>query len=179
MSAVARRYAKAAVDVAFDQGKGAIDALLEGLVSFRDAYRESATLRELMNNPALATERDAALAGLAKKLEMPELALSLVRLLVVNERLDLVDEVTDEIDQLSDERANRLHAKVVSAIPISDALTKRIEKALEKQLKSTVDVTVEVDPSILAGLVVKVGDRTIDSSIRRQLELVRHELLQR
>ncbi len=177
MSAVARRYARAAVDAAAEKGKDEVDSLLDGLIAFRDSYKESAELRELLANPSLAGERDAALLAFAKKLGLSELSVSLVRLLVENERLELIGEVTEQVDQLSDDLAGRMHASVVSAIPLSDPQKKRIEKALERRFERPVDATIEIDPEILGGLVVRIGDLTIDSSVRRQLELVRQQLL--
>src|SRR5689334_18397702 len=99
MSAVARRYARAAIDAALDKGgQKAIDALLEGVSAFRDAWSASDEMRQVLSNPQLGPERDAALQSLAGKLGLSELALSTVRLLLSNERLDLIDEVTTELE---------------------------------------------------------------------------------
>jgi len=177
MSAVARRYARAVVDAAgTDGGKKAVEELVSGLRNFAAALEESPALHELVTNPALRESRDEALGALAKKLGMGETGTTLVRLLGENRRLDTFNEVVREVVALADEGAGRLRAEVKSAIALSDDQKKRIAKSLEKRLGQPVVVEADIDPDLLGGLVCRVGDLTIDSSLRHGLSRLRAEL---
>ncbi len=63
-----------------------------------------------------------------------------------------------------------MRAEVIAAIPVDDALEKRIRDSLRKQLGSDVETTVRTDPSIIGGLVIRIGDRVIDDSLRTHLQ---------
>ena len=100
----------------------------------------------------------------------------LVMLLADNDRIDQLREVVAEIERLADEGAGRERAQVISAIDVTPEQTARIAAALEKRLGRPVLVDIEVDPEIRAGLICQIGDLTIDTSIRRQLDLIKETL---
>jgi len=176
MSSVARRYATAAVEAASESGNAAVEALANGLRAFADLYAESNELRELVKNPALKDARPAVLRDICSKLEATELTQSLILLLTDNERIDIVADVAREVEQAADEILGRNRARVVSAIELDAAQKARLEAALEERLKTPLLLDIDIDPSILGGLIIEVGSHTIDSSIRRQLQLLAERL---
>lgn len=177
MSAIAKRYARAAVEAASEAGDaGALDSLAAGLCAFRDAFRASEELRELLKNPAMKAHRESVLDAVLEKLAVGPLVGRLIRLLGDNERLDLIDEVADQTEAIADEQAGRLRARVVSAMPLTDEQRGRVTKALERRMGQPVVVNVEVDAEILGGLVCHVGDLTFDSSLKRQIAVLREQL---
>lgn len=175
MSAVAKRYARAAV-AAVEETGGSIDALSRGLFDFASAYDASDELREVLVNPALHDYRTQVLEAVFKQLEAPQTVANLVRLLADNHRLDVLRDIAREVEGIADARADRLRAEVVSAIELNDEQRDRITRALETRFGRKVAVRVSVDPEILGGLVCHVGDVTLDSSLRRQLERLHEQL---
>lgn len=178
MTVIARRYARAAVDAAAEKAQDAgIDTLAAGLRKFREAYASAAELREVLQNPAFRRERTQVLQAVIARLGLGEgPAANLIRLLEANGRMTLLNDVVAEIDACIDERRGCLRATVVSAIALTPAQEKRVAAALEKRLGHAVAVRVEVDPTLLGGLVCQVGDLIFDSSLKRQLELLRERL---
>lgn len=177
MSGVARRYAVAAVEAAREQGgEEAIKSMAEGLRTFANAYAESADLQELVNNPAFERERAETLQRVGEALELPPLVRSAVLAINNNERMGIIEEIAAEVEEVADQELGRARAHVTSAIELSDAKRQRLVKALEKRLSRPVILDLNIDPAILGGLVVKVGSVTIDSSIRRQLEVLSERL---
>lgn len=177
MSVVARRYARAAVDAARAAGDAAeVEALAEGLRTFATLYKESSELHQLITNPALKVQRAEILAKVSGEMSLSETASSLVSLLAENDRIGELTEVVRHVVELADEQTGRQRAQVTSAIELDDVQKARIAVALEKRLQVPVVLDVEIDPSILGGLVCVVGDTTIDSSLRYQLERVSERL---
>lgn len=177
MSDVAKRYARAAVEAAADAGgDAAVETLARQVSLFRDAYDATAALRDLMVNPALRSQRGRALDALLQELGIDGVAVGLVRVLAQRDRMDVLDSLASEIEAMADQRIGRLRAQIRSAIALSDAHEQRIAKALEKRFGRPVVLSVEVDPELLGGLVCQVGDFTLDSSVRRQLEILRERL---
>ena len=181
MSAVAKRYARAALAATADQaqqdaGSHVADTLSKDLRYFVELYAAQAHLREALHNPAFKQERRAILDAVLAKLALSKLATRLVRLLADNDRIDELQSIANEIEALADAQGKRLRAHVRSAIALDDQQVSRIAKALEKRMGQPVTVDVDVDPELLGGLVCKVGDLTLDSSLHRQLEILTERL---
>jgi len=175
MSALARRYARAVVEAAQEKGgKKAVEELSEGLQSFRKVYDQSTELHELVQNPSFKSQRDETLREVTK--ELSTFASTLIRLLSENERMGLLSDVVEQVEQIGDEAAGRQRARVTTAVELTQAQQKRIATALSTRLGEPVVLQVEVDPEILGGLVCRVGDLTIDSSLKHQLNVVRERL---
>lgn len=177
MSAIARRYARAAVLAAEeDGGSAAVDTLSGGLRAFRDAYQDSQELREVVLNPALTEERTRVFGALFESLDVGPHADILLRLLAERDRIAILDALVIEVESIADERAGRLRAYIAAPIKLTQPQQKRIAKALEKRFGRPILIATEVDPDMLGGLVCRVGDTTLDYSVRRQLELLRQQL---
>jgi F-type H+-transporting ATPase subunit delta len=179
MSALARRYAAAVVAAMDETGDlSGVDALLLGLSAARDLYATCAELRELLHNPAFKSQRDAVLMRAIAGLELVPPAKNLVRLLAERDRMALLDQVVLEVEAIADERAVRARVIVTTATSLTDAHVRRIAAAFARRLGRQILVRTVVDPEILGGLVFRVGDLTIDSSLRRQLTILRERLEQ-
>jgi F-type H+-transporting ATPase subunit delta len=157
-------------------GVAAVQKLSEGLAQFREAHAQSNELREVLSNPVLKDVRESILRAIMGKLNASSETVNLVLLLADNDRVSALDDVLQDINSIADEKAGRLRALVKSAIALDSAQEGRIAQALEKRLGQPVTVAIELDPSLLGGLVCQVGDLTFDSSIKRQLEIVRDKL---
>lgn len=178
MTAVAKRYARAAVEAASEHGGDkAVDALASVLDAFKAAYESCSELKEVLANPALSAHRESVLGAVLDKLGAGPSVARLIKILADNDRINLVPEVTAEVERLVDESAGRLRATVISAIELTQDQSDRIAGALRRRLGRPVLVTVQVDREILGGLICQVGDLKFDSSLKRQLEVLRERLL--
>lgn len=177
MSAIAKRYARAAIASALDlEGDAGLEKLAQSVVGFREVYDASPELRDLLANPALKADRDTVLGTLLEKLGSSKTAARLIVLLAGRERIDVLHDIAEAIEAEADNRAGRVRARVVSPMALDDAKLARLKSALRTRFARDVIVDVKVDPDLLGGIVCKVGDMTLDSSLARQLELLREAL---
>jgi F-type H+-transporting ATPase subunit delta len=97
-------------------------------------------------------------------------ARNLGRLLIERRRVGIAGEVLAHYDTLVDRASGVVRAEVLAAIPVDDELRQTIERTLKERLGGTVRTMVAQDPSIIGGLVIRVGDRVIDDSVRTHLQ---------
>ena len=160
---VARRYAAAYFAVGREKGR---------IPEFREqleravATVEMAEVARALGNPALDRRRRTELALSLLEGASPEVR-NLVRLLG---RLSIIGAVLEQYDRLADRESGIVRAEVATAVPVDDALRARIASTLAQHFGGEVRTTVRHDPSILGGLVIRVGDRVIDGSVRTRLQ---------
>lgn len=171
---LSQRYARAAVAAA--QESNEVSACIADLIAFRAKFREIHELQQLLTNPALANERLKVLDAVLMQASVCQSAANLLRTLAARGRIELLDGVVEAAERLADELQHRLHAEVWSPMTLDDGERQALAGALEKRLGRKVVLDVNEAPELLAGLVVQVGDLKFDSSIRRQLEILRERL---
>ncbi|WP_221713335.1 F0F1 ATP synthase subunit delta [Sphingobium xanthum] len=167
-ASLAGRYALALFELARD-GK-ALDSVAASLTTLKAALAESAELKALTQSPLIGREAAAkAIDAVAKSLGTDPLTTKTLGVLASNRRLSQLPNVIRAFDTLLSAHKGETRAEVTSAFP----LTKTQQTALAKQLKTrtgrdmALDLT--VDPAIMGGLIVKMGSRMIDSSLRTRL----------
>ena len=165
-SSVGRRYAQAYFDLARQEGR--IPQRREDLVGAVDTVSNH-EVAEALANPRLAlADRTRLALDLLDGVGEP--ARNLVRLLIERGRTSVLGELLDTYDRLTDEENGVTRAEVVTASPVDDALAQQISVALTTKLGGAVKTEVRQDPAILGGLVIRIGDRVIDNSVRTRLE---------
>jgi F-type H+-transporting ATPase subunit delta len=167
-ASLAGRYATALFALA--QENNSIDAVQASLNTLSDAIAESDDLKELTNSPVLSRD-DAgkAIAAVAKALGLDDLTTNVLGVLAANRRLDQISAVIRAFSTLASGHRGEITAEVTSAHPLDDAQIEALKAQLKKRVGSDVSVSTAVDPSILGGLVVKIGSQMIDSSIKTRL----------
>ena len=173
-SSTARRYAEAAFEVAMRDGT------LERWRAELDQAADLAGDRRataILANPSIAIDkRTAALEDLlADRVSKP--VQNLVHLMLRRGRIEDVPRVAAEFRRLDDERQGIVHATVTSASELTQDEIRELTTRLERSSGGRIALEVEVDPSLLGGLVVRVGDRLIDGSVRGRLERLRNQLI--
>jgi len=168
----AKRYARAAFDIAREQGKFAEwAAALAAMVSL---WQQPDVAALLLNNKVPLAEKhhllEAALAG------QEPLAINLAKLLAAKGRFPLVEQIREEFQRLWDEARGIAHAQVITAIPLSQEEKEEIADRLGRATGRRLVLETAVDPAILGGLVVRIGDRLIDGSTRTRLLALRRTL---
>lgn len=169
---VAARYALALFELADEQRK--LDQVAGDLNSIDSMLKESADLRRLIGNPVVSrAESGRAMTALLTRIGADELTQKFIGLVASNRRLFALPPM---IKAFLTELANRrgeVTAEVVSATRLSDSQSQALESALQGALGGKVALSVAVDPSLIGGLVVKVGSRMVDSSLKTQLQKMR------
>ena len=162
---VARPYAKAAFDVTVKHK--ALDKWLE-MLAFSTEVVKNETVQSLLQG-SLGTQKMGELFVQLCGDQLNEHGQNLIKVMAENGRLSALPAVLAEFVALKSELDKQLDASVCSASPLSDADITKIQASLEKRYGRTVKLNCSVDPSLMAGLVIKAGDEIIDATVRSKL----------
>jgi F-type H+-transporting ATPase subunit delta len=165
---LAKRYAKAIFAVGQEEGKSdPFSATLNDLGDFLKKYPEA---MDGLTNPLYPMElREKVMADLISGLQADQLMANFLNLVVQKKRADILPEIADEFQVLIDADQNISRGTVTSATEISGELQAKVQSTLENITGKKVILTSEIDPSIIGGIVAKVGDLVMDGSIKTQL----------
>jgi F-type H+-transporting ATPase subunit delta len=175
--AIARRYAKAFLELADEAGRiDAIGAELDRILATID--ERGGTIYGVLGNPGFTLdERRGLLKAVAPRLGITQLTTNLLFILLEKGRVTLLPEVTAQFHEFADEKANRVRVKVETAEALTPALAAEVKAALEQVTGKTVAIEVTVDPSLIGGIVARVGGRVYDASVRTRLDIIKQRLL--
>ncbi len=172
---LARRYAKAIVEIGIAQGN--LDKIGGDLRSLAKAMHDSVELVTLLSNPAIRrNDRRKVVDALLGKIGAQPVTTNIVSLLLDKERLSSLPMISREIDAAIEAKAGRIAAELVSAKPLDPAQLSKITAALEKLSGKKVTMQKREDAALLGGVVAKVGDIVYDGSLRTQLAALCEEL---
>lgn len=176
-NAVARRYARALMQLASDQGM--VERYHEELTAVAGAVGSDPRIGEVLSSPAygISAKRDL-VAKLIESLSLSKTIADFLRLLLDKKRLDLLHWITAEYRSFADEAAGIIRSSVTSALPLSETQVEDIRRALETATGKKVILTVSEDPELIGGVVTRIGDKVFDGSIRTQLAKIQ-DILQK
>jgi F-type H+-transporting ATPase subunit delta len=174
-SGMAGRYATALFELALEAG--AVDSVLADLRRFNALLDESADMTRLVRSPVFTADvQSKALAAVLEKAGIGGLAAQFLRVVTSNRRLFAVRDILRAYGALVARHKGEVTAHVTVAEPLSDAHRSEIQDTLNAVTGKDVRVEVKVDPSIIGGLVVKLGSRMVDSSLRTKLNALKHAM---
>jgi F-type H+-transporting ATPase subunit delta len=163
------RYATALFELA--QEAKAVDQVSADLDSFAAMLDGSEDLTRLVRSPVFgAAEQVAALDAILAKAGIKSIAANFIKLVAQNRRLFAVRDMIGAFRKLAAQARGQIAAEVVSAEKLTAAQIKKIKEELKASVGSDVELSETVDPSILGGLIVKVGSRMVDNSLRTKLQ---------
>lgn len=163
------RYATALYDLADEQK--VLDPVAADLRALRGLVDESADLRRLIRSPVVSrAEQGKAVAALAARAEFQPLVRNILGLLAKNRRLFVLPQVIEAFLAELAVRRGEVTAQVVSAQPLSDAQRQSLDERLRRAVGGKVAIETRVDPSLLGGLIVKLGSRMVDASLSSKLQ---------
>nr|WP_041697184.1 MULTISPECIES: F0F1 ATP synthase subunit delta [Rhizobium/Agrobacterium group] len=172
VSAVAERYASSLFELAREAGS--VDAVAGDLNRFQAMIDESVDLQRLVTSPAFTSEQQAsAIAALCDKAEIGGLVGNFLKLVAANRRLFAVPGMIAAFRMIAARHRGELAADVTSAHALTPAQETELKEALKSATGKTVTMFVTVDPSLLGGLIVKIGSRQIDTSLRTKLSTLK------
>lgn len=165
---VARRYAKALLELGRESGE--LDVLVRDFGLIAETYKTSADLRAMFLAPLVSdSDKVAVVRELAQRSGIGKTATNAWLLLVERRRADSLPEVAIALRGLADAERGKVRAEVRTAIALSEAYRARLAASLEKRMGRAVTLDVTVDETLLAGLVVRVGDTVFDGTLRARL----------
>ena len=175
VSGVSGRYATALFELARDDKS--IDAVKADLDRFEAMLTDSADLKRLVRSPVFSADSQSrALAAVLDQAVISGTAANFLKVLTANRRLFAVSDVIRAFRALVARFKGEATADVTVAEPLSDRNLGVLKTALKSMTGKDVALNVNVDPSIIGGLVVKLGSRMVDSSLRTKLNSIKHAM---
>ena len=169
VSGIAGRYATALFDLAIDEG--ALDQTADDMASLGRMIADSSDLHRLVRSPVIGSAAQVeAIEAVMAKAQFGSLTQKFVGLVSSNRRLFALPSMVQSFAQLMASHRGEIAGEVISAHPMSAAQLDVVRAQLKSAVGSDVQIDAKVDPSLLGGLIVKIGSRMIDSSLRTKLQ---------
>ncbi|MGO9320969.1 MAG: ATP synthase F1 subunit delta [Solirubrobacteraceae bacterium] len=175
MEELAQVYGRSLFQVALEQGK--LDELREQLGQFADAVSENHDLAVFFFSPYFSSaEKRQALDGLLEGAD--EILINFLSLLIENHRMPVIFRIRHEYERLWDEENRTLPVEITSAIALDEQTTESLGRTIGERAGRKVSLAARVDPDILGGIIIRVGNSILDASIRNRLEQLRRHVAQ-
>jgi F-type H+-transporting ATPase subunit delta len=174
---IAAVYAKALVGAA--EKAGTLDAAVDELNSVSAALVQFPELEAVLGSTLIAHEDKVQTLDRIFKSKVSPLVLDFLKVLSKHSRLDITRAVGLEVQKLQDELRGRVRVELRTATPLDDGLARSVQASLRNILRGEPVVDPAVDPSLIGGIVLRVGDTVYDGSVARQLKQAREQMLNR
>jgi ATP synthase F1 delta subunit len=175
MQEAARVYAEALFDVAKDKGK--LDAVRDELAQFVDAVDGNRELQVFFFSPYFSSAEK--VAGLKRAVSDADAELvNFLELLIEKQRMPEIFRIRRQLDELWKHENRRIDVTVTSAVTLEPSVVEKVGEEIERQTGQKVELSSRVDAEILGGIVLQVGNKVLDASIRSRLEKLRKSVAQ-
>lgn len=176
LETVAARYAHALLEIGAESGQ--LQALADQISAIADSWQGNDELRAALQSPLVSEhDREAVLEAICSRLGVSPVVVNTLKLLAQRRRLAILPAMARTLRRLSDERAGLVRAEVASARALPEDYVRRLQGELEKMTGKKVVLERKVDPSLIGGVVTRVGDVVIDGSIQSRLHDLKSHLL--
>ncbi len=174
-SGIAGRYATALFELARDEQS--LDHIASDAEALTAAVTESADFRSLLQSPIYSRdEQEAAIGALAERMGLQPITANTLRLMAQKRRLFVVRDFARQVREMVARERGEVTAEVTAAAELSDEQRADLAEALKKAVGRDVNINLSVDESLIGGLVVKVGSKMIDTSIRSKLDSLKNSM---
>ena len=174
-SPTAVTYARSLLELA--QERNLAQPIGAELASIREVLEANPTLREFLKDPAIGAEERTGVVDRVLRARVDPLLSNVLGVLGVHGRLGLLDEIASAYADLLDELQGKVEVNVTVAKELTPAELEQVRQRVGSALKKDAVIDQSVDESIIGGLVLRVGDKLIDASVRSQLETMRRQFL--
>ena len=172
---VARRYAKALFDLALEKGR--LDSVWDDLGSLHSIIQESVKLSHFLQDPLLPVERKSSIFSILLKDKLDTLSFQFVLFLVEKKRINLLQACCVSFDELYYDYKGILKVSIISAKELSAVQIDAINNNLKANFDKKIESSVVVNPSLLGGFKIIVGDQVLDFSLGTQLQRIKHNII--
>jgi F-type H+-transporting ATPase subunit delta len=174
MEEIAAVYARALFEVASDQDK--LDDVRDQLGAFADALSETRDLQVFFFSPYFSTaEKEDGLDRVVT--DADPTIVNFLKLLIEKHRMPALFRIRADYERLWEDENKLLPVQITSAVELDSATVKQLGDRIAEQTDRKVDVSAQVDPEILGGIVVQVGNSVLDASVRNRLEQLRKQVV--
>jgi len=150
----------------------------EDISTFAELYAQEPRIKLLLGNPAIPEEEKSRLvASIAERGRFLEISRNFLMLVLKNGRMGLLSDIAESIEELTREYEGRVIANITSALDLTGEQVERLRNKLSMFLGKTVEINVAIDRSLIGGMVIRVGDKIIDSSVMNTLNNVKESLI--
>lgn len=176
MAAFTARYARALADVVFEE-RLRPEEVESQLNDFSAAWRESADLREVFRDPSFpATQKVAILDKLNTRLNMSQPVRNFLAVLINHDRMESLDEVLADFKHEMNTRLNIAEVEVTSARRLDESERRSLEAQIAGMTSSAISTKFREDPTLIGGVIVRVGSTVYDDSVRGRLNRLKEQL---
>ena len=170
----AKRYAKALFELA--EEKELLEQVASDLHGFASVLEQLQSVRTLFYSIHIKVrEKQQLFDSLLKDKSTPYM-LNFVKVLFQKRREHLFDQIIKKFDGLYDKKLGRVHAKIISAVPLEETTKETMKAVLAKTLNATILMETLIDPTILGGFILQIEDELLDASLRRKFEMMKASL---
>jgi len=174
---VPRRYARALFAVGREKGDAELEAYGKDLAAIAEVLADAPELMRLFRNPIFSNaDKKAVVDKILDKLSPNPTIRNFCYLLADKNRLACLPEISVYFGVLLDEAQGLIRGQFITAVELDDAKQDELKRKLEEQLKSKLVLDFAADPAILGGVVLKVGDKVLDASLRAQLSILKENI---
>lgn len=175
LETVAARYAQALLEIGAETGQS--QPIADQITSLADAWQQNDELRAALQSPLFSErDRESVLDAICARLGVSPVVVNTLKLLAQRRRLAILPAMARTLRRLSDDRAGLVRAEVASARALPEDYVRRMQGELEKMTGKKVVLERKVDPSLIGGVVTRVGDIVIDGSIKSRLDDLKSHL---
>jgi F-type H+-transporting ATPase subunit delta len=175
-NAVARRYAQAFFAIA--QEKNSVDKLEAELKEIVDTINSTDELKKVMDHQLVSPEEKKAIINKIFSQDMSEITVNFLNIVIEKYRATYISAIYEEFISYANTNRNMVDAEIKTAVQTNDADLENIKARLSAVTGKTVRLQAKVDPSLIGGVVVRIGDKVIDGSIAARLAKLKDNLLQ-
>ena len=174
---VAAQYAEAALDLASAAGGDTADAVGRDLLLINQLIEQDRQFATVLELPSVNAEEKKELLKTVLKGKVNDLTLHLLDLLADKRRLEVLAPLEQEYREMLNKKNNLVSASLVSSEKLSDQAVANIKARLTEHLGKRLELDVQVDPSLIGGVVLRLGDQVIDGSLKGQLKAIEKALM--
>ena len=173
---IAKRYATALLELGSETGQ--LDALVDELQRAAAAYDASAELRAALADPLIAIQaKQQILADIAGRLGLSQAAKNTLALLLDRRRIKALPAIATRLRSMADEKRGIFRAKVLTAMPLPEEFFTQLQQQLERVTGRRIALDRKLDPSLICGVVARVGDTVYDGSLIARLRKMKETML--
>jgi F-type H+-transporting ATPase subunit delta len=173
---IARRYAKALVNLA--ENEKDLDNTGKHLNSITEVYKENLELRQVLSDTKVSSGiKLEILKDVLSKIKVSRLVDTFSRFLLAKRRIDFLPDIERAFNLLLQEKLGRIEAKVTTASELPKDTVKKLVDAISSYSGKEIEVNVTIDPSIIGGIVTRIGSTVIDGSIQTYLNQIRQSII--